>query len=76
MSKGTCLTFKVITIGEASVRKSSLSSVFKYRMMNDNLTICSALYLTKKITMDDREILLELWDTGGQERYINLPPLY
>ena len=70
------LVLKIITVGDISVGKSSIYNVFLYQTMYNYHSFCSISFPTKKITMDHREIILELWDTSGQERYHSLPPIY
>ena len=65
MSKETSLTFPVVTLGDASVGKSSLYNVCMCRKMDNIRSSCCMLFLTRKITLDDREVMLELWDTHG-----------
>lgn len=35
-----------------------------------------ASFLTKMLTVNDRQIKFEMWDTAGQERYRALAPMY
>ena len=70
------LVFKVITVGDTSVGKSSLYNVYLYQMMDNYHSCCCVTFPTKKITMDNKEITLQLWSTSGQERYTRLPPIY
>ena len=68
--------YKVIGVGDISVGKSSLISVFKYKTMDNYRSCCCIAFPTKAVTMDNREVMLELWDTHGQEWYNILPPMY
>ena len=68
--------FKVIVIGDVSVGKTSLYNVFLYQRMDLYDLCCCTSFPTKKMTMDHREIMLQLWDTQRVERYNILPPMY
>lgn len=35
-----------------------------------------ALFLTRKIKVEDKNIKYDIWDTAGQERYHSLTPMY
>ena len=69
--------YKVVILGESAVGKSSIAQ----RYVNGEFTglyqpTLGALFLTKKIMIEDRIIKLEIWDTAGQERFHSLTPLY
>ena len=72
MDKERCL--KYIIVGDASVGKSSIYSVFLFQTMEYHLNRYYVSYLVKKMTMDGKNIRLELWDM--QEKHDHLPPIY
>ena len=70
--------FKVVLIGDRSVGKTSIAQRFKQGVFNEGyeLTIGGA-YLKKTINLTDgRSVNMHLWDTGGEERYRAMVPLY
>ena len=84
LSKNLKHKFKVVTLGESSVGKSSIV-IRLYRNefhMFDNSTI-GASYIEHTMELEDDEdddeyfvVKLGLWDTAGQERYHCLSPMY
>ena len=69
--------YKICLVGESGVGKSSLVSRYVFdRFKEDECTTIGAAFMCKMVTVDDKNIKLELWDTAGQERYRSLAPLY
>ena len=67
--------FKLITLGDSSVGKTSLINMYVYNKMNINTCTGGAFY-SKTLILDSTNINLELWDTCGIERYRELSPMY
>lgn len=68
---------KVVLIGEASSGKTSLVNRFIHDKFNTNSeATIGAAFLNKTLKINDQEIKLEIWDTGGSEKYRSLAPLY
>ncbi|MEX2702250.1 MAG: GTP-binding protein [Candidatus Baldrarchaeota archaeon] len=70
--------FKVIVVGDAGVGKTSLTIRFAHGYFIDSylMTIGVDLY-TKNVDLGiGKPIKLQIWDTGGQERFKKLRPLY
>ena len=68
---------KIVLIGAASSGKTSLVN----RFTRNNFTGASeatigAAFVSKSITVNDTEVKLEIWDTGGTEKYKSLAPMY
>jgi Ras-related protein Rab-7A len=64
---------KIIILGDSTVGKTSLMNMF----VNKNFSAAykatiGADFLTKEITVNDKQIQLQLWDTAGQERFQSL----
>jgi Ras-related protein Rab-7A len=64
---------KIIILGDSTVGKTSLMNMF----VNKNFSAqykatIGADFLTKEITVNDKQISLQLWDTAGQERFQSL----
>jgi small GTP-binding protein len=70
--------FKITTVGDAGVGKTSLSLRYVKEIYVDvqDSTI-GAAFLTKKIKFNDNTIRdMLIWDTAGQERFHSLVPMY
>ena len=65
---------KVILLGDFGVGKSSIFSRYLDIPYDPTSNITS--YGTKRITVNDKEITLMLFDTSGQEAYRSIAPLY
>lgn len=71
------LNFKYIIIGDAGVGKTSLLHYFIFnKFKKDPKQTVNVEYSSKKLSIADREILLQLWDTAGQERYKSVTKSY
>jgi small GTP-binding protein len=70
--------FKVITIGESGVGKTSI--IMRYAVLHTQDNIFSHKFMstiginfkTKEILIQNALIALQIWDTAGQERFRNL----
>lgn len=64
---------KIIILGDSTVGKTSLMNM----LVNGNFSAqykatIGADFLTKEMTVNDKQISLQLWDTAGQERFQSL----
>ena len=64
---------KIIILGDSTVGKTSIMNM----LVNGTFTAqykatIGADFLTKEITVNDKQISLQLWDTAGQERFQSL----
>jgi Ras-related protein Rab-5C len=68
---------KIALIGAASTGKTSIVNRFVHDKFNmgSEATI-GAAFISKTITVDQTDLKLEIWDTGGTEKYKSLAPLY
>ena len=73
----THISYKLVILGEVAVGKSSIAQRFVNGKFNNlhNPTV-GALFLTKKIKVNETNIKYDIWDTAGQERYHSLTPMY
>lgn len=64
---------KVIILGDSSVGKTSLMNQYVNRKFsNQYKATIGADFLTKELTVDDRQVTMQIWDTAGQERFQSL----
>jgi small GTP-binding protein len=68
---------KIVLIGAASSGKTSLVTRYTQGKLSTlaEPTI-GAAFVSKVVTIDGTDIRLEIWDTGGSERYKALAPMY
>ena len=69
--------FKFIVVGNSGVGKTSLVKKFvtnKFSRIYD--TTIGVEYHMKILNVNDKKIRVELWDTGGQERYLSIVQSY
>ena len=70
-------TIKVILIGNEGVGKTNLINVASGRGFNENeKSSLTASYLKKLITLNDKNYIISLWDTIGQEKLRTLSKLF
>lgn len=70
-------TIKLILLGNSGVGKTSL--IKSISGINPNKTeeaTLSAYYLQKPFKIEDKEYLIDLWDTAGQEAYLGVTKLF
>jgi small GTP-binding protein len=69
--------FRIVTIGEASVGKTSLITQLIESHFDPMVQpTISANFRTYRQQIDSEVIELEIWDTAGQERFRALSPIY
>lgn len=70
-------SFKVVLLGDAKVGKSSIVSCFASRSFYPEYeATIGAYFLKKKLNINNKDVELLIWDTGGQERFLPLIPIY
>ncbi|KAM4701073.1 ras-related protein Rab-7b [Discoglossus pictus] len=73
MSSGTVVDLKINIIGPMGTGKTSLLNQYVHKcFLNDYLNTLGAHILTKTIQLDNTAIKMQIWDTGGQERFRSL----
>jgi len=57
---------KLVIIGDSAVGKTSLIQMFEHNKFNQSFKpTIGADFSNKEITMDDRIVTLQIWDTAG-----------
>ena len=65
--------YKVITIGNSGVGKTSLLKQFvESRFTKQYRATVGADYMQAQVQVDDKVLQLQIWDTAGQERFMSL----
>ncbi|KAI9027367.1 small GTPase superfamily [Phycomyces nitens] len=71
------LEAKVVILGSQGVGKTSLVVRYINRTFSPNSTsTIGASFMTKKLTVDNCKVRLQIWDTAGQERFRAMAPMY
>lgn len=78
MSEEKEITFKIITVGESGVGKTSLFRRFVYNNFDENtLTTLGMQFFFKDVVLsNNKKIKLKLIDTAGEEKYRSLSKSY
>ena len=76
-AQGSIRSEKIVLIGAASSGKTSL----QYRFMHNKFSVPSeptigAAFVSKTINVNGVDLKLDIWDTGGSEKYKSLAPMY
>ena len=64
------ICLKILLVGDSSVGKTTL--LLKYtedKFSDSHITTIGVEYKDKEITINNRKVNLQIWDTSGQERY-------
>ncbi|KAF1806203.1 GTP-binding protein rab11 [Mucor lusitanicus] len=76
-SSASTLEAKVVVLGSQGVGKTSLVVRYIDKTFSPNSTsTIGASFMTKKQTVDNCKVRLQIWDTAGQERFRAMAPMY
>ena len=72
------LEAKVVLIGNSGVGKTSIALRYKEGKFNENpkATVGAAYFQKTVLFKDGSQMRLHIWDTGGQEKFRTIAPLY
>lgn len=77
MSNNSYLSFRVVLIGNAQVGKTSIVRRLINKEFGENyIETVGAAFFSYTYTFENQTILLQIWDTAGQEKYQSLGPIY
>ncbi len=69
--------FKVIVVGDGAVGKTALTIRFSEGRFQDHYKMTIGVdFAIKMVEIGGRRVKLQIWDTGGQERFSYIRPLY
>jgi small GTP-binding protein len=70
-------TEKVVLLGSTGAGKTSIANrAVQDLFRNSTESTVGAAFLTKTFTVEGVQMRLDIWDTGGSERYRSLAPMY
>ena len=68
---------KLVMLGASTVGKSSIvTRLVRGTFAPDAKCTVGATFLSKTIEVENVQVKLQLWDTGGSERYRSMAPMY
>ena len=77
MSASSKNTFRYIIIGDTEVGKSSLLLQFTERQFNYEHDMTIGVEMgSRSVSINNRQVKLEIWDTAGQESYLSITRSY
>ncbi|MHA1270775.1 MAG: GTP-binding protein [Candidatus Helarchaeota archaeon] len=69
--------FKIIILGDGGVGKTALTTRFAQGIFRENYKMTIGVdFSIKTIEVNGKRVKLQIWDTGGQERFSYIRPLY
>ena len=69
--------FKTIVVGDGAVGKSAITFRFTEDKFQENYKMTIGVdFSIKRMEVTGKKIKLQVWDTGGQERFSKIRPLY
>jgi small GTP-binding protein len=68
---------KVVMLGSQTVGKSSIvTRLIRGTYALETISTIGAVFQSKTLTVDNVDVKLQIWDTGGSERYRSMAPMY
>ena len=69
--------FKTIIVGDGAVGKTALSLRFTEDKFVDSYKMTIGVdFSIKRLVVNSKKVKVQVWDTGGQERFSKIRPLY
>lgn len=70
------ISLKIVLVGESGVGKTTICNSLAHRGNERTLSTIGVDFLSKIMTIRDKRVLLQVWDTAGQEQFASLPSYY
>ena len=68
---------KLVLLGSSSVGKSSIvTRLARNYFLENSVSTIGAAFISKTFDVDEIQVKLQIWDTGGAERYRAMAPMY
>jgi len=69
--------FKTIVVGDGAVGKTAITYRYAVDKFQENYKMTIGVDFTiKREKVNDKEVKVQVWDTGGQEKFSKIRPLY
>ncbi|EJW88503.1 Rab21 protein [Wuchereria bancrofti] len=77
ITNSSLFNFKIVLLGEGAVGKTSLMLRYvENKFSPQHVSTLQASFLSKKLHVDGQAVVLNIWDTAGQEKFHALGPIY
>jgi small GTP-binding protein len=74
---GSIRDAKVVMLGSQTVGKSSIvTRLIRGTFTVETVSTIGAVFQSKTVIVGDIQVKLQIWDTGGSERYRSMAPMY
>ena len=68
---------KLILLGEIGVGKTAIIQRYNENIFNNDINSTSNIgFIKKEVTINDQKVILELWDTVGQEQFRSVTQMF
>ena len=68
---------KLILLGETGVGKTAIIQRYNENIFNNDINSTSNIgFIKKEVTINDQKVILELWDTVGQEKFRSVTQMF
>lgn len=70
-------SFKILLIGDSGVGKTAILCQYCDQIFSEDTSSTIGVdYRTRKVILNDQSVILQLWDTAGQEKFRNITTSY
>ena len=77
MNAGNIKEAKIVMIGSTTVGKTSITiRLTRSQFVESTTSTIGASFQSKVVSVGEEQVKLQIWDTGGSERYRAMAPMY